>query len=423
MEYETINLFFDHIEGTLNSIISNYNQFSQESQEDALEQCQLILDIIVLLESVNIIHLHITDFIDCLRELICVLRDTSINNGRVGRSRLNVRHDQLQFLVENGFRINDIALMFGCSRRTIERRMRDSQLTRYTNISDDDLDNLVTEVVQLYPQCGEKTISGRLICQGVRVQRQRIRSSLHRVDPIGVTNRLRCALHRRAYSVRSPNSLWHIDGYHRLIRWKIVIHGAIDGFSRLITFLRVSNNNRAETVLFAFRSAIEYYGLPSRIRTDQGGENVLISEYMLTHPDRGPERNSVLVGRSVHNQRIERLWRDLYSGCVCFFYNFFYFLEDTGVLDIMDPLDIYALHFVMLPVIQTQLDLFKDGWANHPLRTEKNRTPQQLWTMGLLFSESNEVELSGLESSAEVYCSLCIIPIVFDYVYYTYMYV
>ena len=126
-------------------------------------------------------------------------------------------------------------------------------------------------------------------------------------------------LHQRTYQVISPNALWHLDGYHKLIRWKIVIHGAIDGYSHLIMFLKTSNNNQADTVLSAFTSAVEEYGLPSRIRTDRGRENVLVSECMLDHPDHGPGR-SVIVGRSVHNQRIERLWRDLHPGCVCFFF-------------------------------------------------------------------------------------------------------
>ncbi|KAJ3878413.1 hypothetical protein F5051DRAFT_306310, partial [Lentinula edodes] len=40
-----------------------------------------------------------------------------------------------------------------------------------------------------------------------------------------------------------------------LIRWGIVIHGFIDGYSRLITGLRASNNNRGQTVLSLFLSA------------------------------------------------------------------------------------------------------------------------------------------------------------------------
>ncbi|KAJ3841671.1 hypothetical protein F5878DRAFT_510266, partial [Lentinula raphanica] len=40
-----------------------------------------------------------------------------------------------------------------------------------------------------------------------------------------------------------------------LIRWGIVIHGFIDGYSRMITALRAANNNRSSTVLSLFLSA------------------------------------------------------------------------------------------------------------------------------------------------------------------------
>ena len=88
-------------------------------------------------------------------------------------------------------------------------------------------------------------MDGRLKGDGIMVSRRRIRESLKRVDPFGVEARLRNVLHRRKYSVQSPNYLWHIDGYHKLNRWHIVIHGCIDGYSRMITFLRASTNNRA----------------------------------------------------------------------------------------------------------------------------------------------------------------------------------
>lgn len=77
-----------------------------------------------------------------------------------------------------------------------------------------------------------------------------------------------------------PNALWHIGGYRKLIRWRYVIHGGIDGFSRLIVFLKVATNNRAETVLSSFITAVDEFGLPSRVRMDRGGENVLVATYI-----------------------------------------------------------------------------------------------------------------------------------------------
>ena len=68
-----------------------------------------------------------------------------------------------------------------------------------------------------------------------------------------------------------------------------------------------------------FAEATEQFGVPSRVRSDQGRENIMVARYMLA--TRGLHRGSMLVGSSVHNQRIERLWRDLHrcvTVTVCF---------------------------------------------------------------------------------------------------------
>ena len=63
------------------------------------------------------------------------------------------------------------------------------------------------------------------------------------------------------------------------------------------------------------------YGLPSRVHSDKGGENVLVSLFMLEK--QGPGRGSMMItGKSIHNQHIERFWQDLFTGCMSFLHTF-----------------------------------------------------------------------------------------------------
>ena len=392
------------IETALRSIFSRLDPDIPDLLDGALLALENVLHRVIVAQPLLGVEVtgfnQVTENIKAIVQDLASIEDEMQRDNRCcrGRPTICITEAELRNLIELHFSQVEISKLYGCSARTIRRRILEyglQEAIEYSTLSNQDLDEIVANFVVDFPCAGLKTLAGYLHSQGHHVQRWRVRESLLRVDPWGVEQRTRNILHRRQYQVKGPNSLWHIDGNHKLIRWRIVIHGAVDGYSRIPVYLGASDNNRALTVMELFLRGVEVYGLPSRVRADQGGENTLVSQYMLTHPLRGPGRGSFITGRSVHNQRIERFWRDMFSSCVSIFYYLFYALEDNGFLAPSSEADLFALHYVFMPRINEHLEIFSQAYSRHRIRTEGNHSPIQLWLQGML-TTNDEIAASGV---------------------------
>ena len=77
----------------------------------------------------------------------------------------------------------------------------------FSDIGDDERDEIVREAANSHPNFGLRMMKGYLQSKGVRVQRKRIRYSFLRIDPIGLMQRWKMAIKRRVYNVKYPLSL------------------------------------------------------------------------------------------------------------------------------------------------------------------------------------------------------------------------
>lgn len=306
-----------------------------------------------------------------------------------GRPKYVIKSEQILSLRETGMMWKDIAKCLNISAKTLYRHRRELRIPEsFTNIDSADLLLIIQEILTLTPNAGESYVMGSLRGRGVIIPRQRLRENLMILDPVGRAVRKHKAIIRRVYNVVGANHLWHIDSNHKLIAWRFVIHGCVDGFSRANVYLNCANNNLAETALGYFRKGVENFGLPLRARGDRGVENVDIARFMIEN--RGINKGSFIVGRSVHNTRIERLWSDVNRVVLSYYHEIFKFMENAAILDEHSELHIFALCFVFLPRINRSLQEFRSQLNYHGLSSAPNRkSPLALWHESMLTIEED----------------------------------
>ena len=85
-----------------------------------------------------------------------------------------------------------------------------------------------------------------------------------------------------------------------------------------------------------------------------------------------------MAGTSVHNQCTEGLWGEVIKCVVRHFRNIFLFLENEGLLDLLNEVHLFTLHYNNMLRIKKVLKEFSKYWRYHPLSSGRNQLPYQL---------------------------------------------
>ena len=133
--------------------------------------------------------------------------------------KFDIPKEILSNLLDEDFTIKGISRLLVVSERTTYRRMNDFNMHKlnFTDISEEELDEMVLKLCVEFPKCVERMINHILRRIGIFIQRALLRYSISRVDPARVEERRKGRLHRRIYNVQGPNHLWHVDTNHKLI--------------------------------------------------------------------------------------------------------------------------------------------------------------------------------------------------------------
>ncbi|XP_066920717.1 uncharacterized protein [Clytia hemisphaerica] len=218
------------------------------------------------------------------------------------------------------------------------------------------------------------------------------------------------------YSAGS-NWVWSLDGHDKLMGYQnwtfpLAIYGCIDTASRKILWLKVWDTNSNPQLIGKWHW--DYLSksncMPNFMRIDKGSETGTMAtmQSYLRNKTCSEDQvidepcDSVIYGPSTTNQ-IERWWRELHERLEKFFKEGLVWLKDQHHYDPENEQDRDAMKYVMIPLIQRELDEFKDlVWNTHRIRKQRgcylpDGIPNHIYS----FPEKYDMEKCGFQIKPE----------------------
>ena len=96
--------------------------------------------------------------------------EMATGTGSPGRPKRIIDKEQIKYLRSLRFTWNEIESLVAVSSKTLQRRAKEWNIEKYSNIGDDSLDQIVQEIKSRFPRSGEVMIRGHLNSQKVAKQ-------------------------------------------------------------------------------------------------------------------------------------------------------------------------------------------------------------------------------------------------------------
>lgn len=301
---------------------------------------------------------------------------------------MDINYDQVYEYRKVFFKWIQISKMLNVDINHLNRwRKSNNFIEPFRHLTDEEVNEIIANFIITNKDQGDRMARSHIRSMNLYCTKEQIRSAFILLDPERrAARRLGnfTLIPRQQYFSKGPLHVWHMDGNHKLniSKFRIIIHGAIDGHSRALIFLTCSNNNSSKQVLNSFVKGVHANNLingklPYTIRFDKGLENVLVADLMICL--RGEGNQAVLTGKSVHNQRIERIWLDVRKNVIKYIEELFIDMEndETILLDRYDDKHLFILHYLFIPHINEKLNIFMTDWNNHMI-SDINYSPSQI---------------------------------------------
>ncbi|XP_052008425.1 uncharacterized protein LOC127661580 isoform X2 [Xyrauchen texanus] len=131
---------------------------------------------------------------------------TCLSNDYQGRHQIS--KEELEHVLSLKTTFTEAASILSISRPTFYKLLQDYNMptSKFKSISDQQLDIELSQIKTEHPNVGEVMLMGHLRSKNIVVQRQRVRDSLRRMDPIGV-------LARRRTAIASCSTVWQTTAH------------------------------------------------------------------------------------------------------------------------------------------------------------------------------------------------------------------